>query len=105
MIARLRTAFHLQLLPLALGFVLLAAIVGSRSWLIETQRDENDAVRAAFELDNRIVTTLSLIQDAETGQRGFLLDGRGSLSRPLPLGGRGFARGNRGDRCGHGVGS
>ena len=75
MIARLRTAFHLQLLPLALGFVLLAAIVGSRSWLIESQREENDAVRAAFELENRTVTALSLVQDAETGQRGFLLTG------------------------------
>ena len=75
MIARLRSAVHLQLLPLALGFVLLGAIVGARSWLIETQRDGNDAVRAAFALDNRLVTTLSLAQDAETGQRGFLLTG------------------------------
>ena len=46
MIARLRKAFHLQLLPLALGFILLAAIVGSRSWLIESQHDENDAVQS-----------------------------------------------------------
>jgi signal transduction histidine kinase len=75
MIARLRKAVHLQLLPLALGFVLLGAIVGARSLLIESQRDSNDAVRAAFGLDNRLVTTLSLAQDAETGQRGFLLTG------------------------------
>src|SRR5689334_11547581 len=75
MITRLRRAIHLQLLPLALGFVLLGAIVGARSWLIESQRDSNDAVRAAFALDNRLVTTLSLVQDAETGQRGFLLTG------------------------------
>ena len=75
MIARLRRAVHLQLLPLALGFVLLGAIVGARSWLIESQRESNDAVRAAFALDNRLVTTLSLAQDAETGQRGFLLTG------------------------------
>ncbi len=75
MIARLRKAVHLQLLPLALGFVLLGAIVGTRSLLIESQRDSNDAVRAAFALDNRLVTTLSLVQDAETGQRGFLLTG------------------------------
>ena len=44
MIARLRRAVHLQLLPLALGFVLLGAIVGARSLLIESQRDSNDAV-------------------------------------------------------------
>ena len=82
MIVRLRKAFHLQLLPLALGFVLLAAIVGSRSWLIESQRDENNAVRAAFELENRTVTALSLVQDAETGQRGFLLTGEDSYLEP-----------------------
>ena len=75
MITRLRRAVHLQLLPLALGFVLLAAIVGTRSWLIESQRDGNDAVRQAFALDNSLVTMLSLAQDAETGQRGFLLTG------------------------------
>jgi signal transduction histidine kinase/ActR/RegA family two-component response regulator len=75
MVARLRKAVHLQLLPLALGFMLLGAIVGARSLLIESQRDSNDAVRAAFALDNRLVTALSLAQDAETSQRGFLLTG------------------------------
>jgi signal transduction histidine kinase len=82
MIARLRKAVHLQLLPLALGFVLLGAIVGARSWLIESQRDSNDAVRSAFALDNRLVTTLSLAQDAETGQRGFLLTGEDAYLAP-----------------------
>jgi signal transduction histidine kinase len=75
MITRLRRAVHLQLLPLALGFVLLGAIVGARSLLIESQRDSNDAARAAAVLDNQLVTALSLAQDAETGQRGFLLTG------------------------------
>ena len=82
MIERLRKAVHLQLLPLALGFVLLGAIVGARSWLIESQRDSNDAVRSAFTLDNRLVTTLSLAQDAETGQRGFLLTGEDAYLAP-----------------------
>ncbi len=70
------------MLPLALGFGLIGAIVGARSWLIETQRDSNDAVRAAFALDNRLVTTLSLAQDAETGQRGFLLTGEEPYLHP-----------------------
>jgi len=73
MIARLRKAVHFQLLPLTLGFLLLGAIIGARSWLIESLRDNNDAVRSAFALDNRLVTALSLVQDAETSQRGFLL--------------------------------
>ncbi len=62
-------------MPLALGFVLLGAVVAGRSWLIETQRDSNDAVRAVLEFDSRLVTVLSLAQDMETGQRGFLLTG------------------------------
>jgi len=82
MITRLRKAIHLQLMPLALGFVLLGAIVGARSWLIESQQDGNNAVRAAFELDNRLVTALSLAQDAETGQRGFLLTGEDNYLAP-----------------------
>ncbi|MCX7305854.1 MAG: CHASE3 domain-containing protein [Hyphomicrobiales bacterium] len=82
MITRLRRAVHLQLLPLALGFLLLGAIVGARSWLIESQRDGNDSVRAVFALDNRLVTALSLAQDAETGQRGFLLTGEDAYLAP-----------------------
>ena len=82
MITRLRKAIHLQLLPLALGFVLLGAIVGARSWLIESQQEGNNAVRAAFALDNRLVTALSLAQDAETGQRGFLLTGEDNYLAP-----------------------
>ncbi|HEY6630730.1 MAG TPA: CHASE3 domain-containing protein [Rhizobiaceae bacterium] len=82
MITRLRRAVNFQLLPLVLGFVLLGGIVGARSWLIESQRDSNDAVRAAFALSNQLVTTLSLVQDAETGQRGFLLTGEDVYLEP-----------------------
>ena len=41
MITRLRKAYRLQLLPLVLGFALLVGIIGARSFLIESQRDEN----------------------------------------------------------------
>ena len=54
---------------------MLAAIVGARSLLIESQQADNAAVREAFELERRIVLMLSLVQDAETGQRGYLLTG------------------------------
>ena len=54
---------------------MLAAIVGARSLLIESQQADNAAVRKAFELERRIVLMLSLVQDAETGQRGYLLTG------------------------------
>ena len=75
MVSRARKAFRLQLLPLIAGFVVLAAIVGARSLLIESQQADNVAVRKAFELERRIVLMLSLVQDAETGQRGYLLTG------------------------------
>jgi len=74
-VSRTRKAFRLQLLPLIAGFAVLAAIVGTRSLLIESQQADNIAVRDAFELERHIVQTLSLVQDAETGQRGYLLTG------------------------------
>ena len=82
MVSRARKAFRLQLLPLVAGFVVLAAIVGTRSLLIESQQADNVAVREAFELERRIVQTLSLVQDAETGQRGYMLTGEAPYLAP-----------------------
>ena len=56
--------------------------MGARSLLIERQRLDNDAVREAFELERHVVAALSLVQDAETGQRGFLLTGEASYLTP-----------------------
>lgn len=61
------------MLPLVVGFAVLAGLVGARSVLIERQRRDNEAVIQAFELERRTLLVLSLIQDAETGQRGYLL--------------------------------
>ena len=44
MVSRTRKAFRLQLLPLIAGFAVLAAIVGTRSLLIESQQAANIAV-------------------------------------------------------------
>ncbi len=82
MVSRTRKAFRLQLLPLVAGFAVLAAIVGTRSLLIESQQSDNIAVREAFELERRIVQTLSLVQDAETGQRGYMLTGEAPYLAP-----------------------
>ena len=82
MVSRARKAFRLQLLPLVAGFVVLAAIAGTRSLLIESQQADNVAVREAFELERRIVQTLSLVQDAETGQRGYMLTGEAPYLAP-----------------------
>ncbi|MEQ1954593.1 CHASE3 domain-containing protein [Mesorhizobium yinganensis] len=82
MIARLRRALRAQLIPLITGFAVLAAIVAARSLLIESQRQDNVAVRQAFEFERRIVGLLGLAQDAETGQRGYLLTGEKSYLAP-----------------------
>jgi len=82
MIARLHKAFRLQLLPLALGFIALGAIVGARSWLIMDQQEASQATREAFELERSVLSTLSLLQDAETSQRGFLLTGEEPYLEP-----------------------
>ena len=73
MIGRIRKVLRLQLLPLIVGFAVLAVLVGARSVLIERQRRDNEAVVQAFERERRTLLVVSLVQDAETGQRGFLL--------------------------------
>jgi signal transduction histidine kinase len=82
MIARLRRALRAQLIPLIAGFAILAGIVAARSLLIESQRQDNVAVRQTFEFERRIVAVLGLAQDAETGQRGYLLTGEKSYLAP-----------------------
>ncbi|MBL8580752.1 MAG: CHASE3 domain-containing protein [Rhizobiaceae bacterium] len=82
MIRRARRAYRLQLLPLVAGFLLIAGIIGIRSFLIESQQQDNQAARDALELQRRIVGLLSLVQDAETGQRGYLLTGNESYLEP-----------------------
>ena len=82
MIARLRKAMRMQLMPLLLGFLVLAAIVGARSWMIESQREKNQAARQGFDIELRLLSMLSTLQDAETGQRGFLLTGEDTYLEP-----------------------
>jgi signal transduction histidine kinase len=73
MIARLRKAMYAQLVPLVVGLVVLTAIVAVRSVLIETMRVDNQLAAEALAFERRVVGLLGLVQDAETGQRGYLL--------------------------------
>ncbi|MDP3896744.1 MAG: CHASE3 domain-containing protein [Mesorhizobium sp.] len=82
MIAGVRKAFWLQLFPLLAGFMVLAAIIGARAWLIEGQRADNAAVMRASEFERRLSGVLSLLQEAETGKRGYLLTGDESYLAP-----------------------
>jgi signal transduction histidine kinase/ActR/RegA family two-component response regulator len=82
MIIRLRKAMRMQLMPLLLGFLVLAAIVGMRSWMSESQREKTQAARQGFDIELRLLSMLSTLQDAETGQRGFLLTGEETYLEP-----------------------
>ncbi|MEZ2329987.1 CHASE3 domain-containing protein [Mesorhizobium sp. RCC_202] len=82
MIARLRRALRWQALPLLAGFAIVAAIIGARAILAEAQITDRDASREAIEAQQLLSGLLSLVQDAETGQRGYLLTGEKSYLQP-----------------------
>ncbi len=82
MIARLRKAMYAQLIPLIVGLVILTAIVAVRSALIETMRVDNQVAAQALAFERRVVGLLGLVQDAETGQRGYLLTSEPAYLEP-----------------------
>ncbi|MER8430906.1 CHASE3 domain-containing protein [Mesorhizobium caraganae] len=82
MIARLRRAMRWQSLPLFVGFGVLALIVGTRAVLVEGQRANREAAREAIEYQESLSGLLSLAQEAETSQRGYLLTGEKSYLQP-----------------------
>ncbi|MGX9142711.1 CHASE3 domain-containing protein [Mesorhizobium sp. 128a] len=67
-----------QSLPLFIGFAVLGLIVGTRAVLVEGQRANREAARQAIEYQESLSGLLSLTQDAETNQRGYLLTGEKS---------------------------
>jgi len=71
-----------QSLPLFVGFAVLALIVGTRAVLVEGQRANREAARQAIEYQESLSGLLSLAQDAETSQRGYLLTGDKSYLQP-----------------------
>lgn len=73
---------RLQSLPLAVGFAVLALIVGTRALLVEGQRANRAAARETIEYQEQLSGLLSLAQDAEAGQRGYLLTGEKSYLEP-----------------------
>ncbi|MGE0604896.1 MAG: CHASE3 domain-containing protein, partial [Xanthobacteraceae bacterium] len=63
----------LQSAILALGFALLVAVVVGCAWLVRQQSEDTAEVRRVLELQNGYTRVLSILQDAETGQRGFVI--------------------------------
>ncbi|MBZ9796520.1 CHASE3 domain-containing protein [Mesorhizobium sp. ES1-4] len=73
---------RLQSLPPVVGFAVLALIVGTRALLVESQRANRAAARDTIEYQQQLSGLLSLAQDAESGQRGYLLTGERSYLEP-----------------------
>jgi signal transduction histidine kinase len=69
-------------LPLAVGFLLLLGVVAALTWFGAQRGIANAAVQRTLEVELRLSQILSLMQDAETGQRGYLLTGDKSYLQP-----------------------
>ena len=67
---------------LLLGFVLLLVMVFASSWLADQQKQSFALVRQTLEVEGGLSTVLSDVQDAETGQRGYLLTGQTEYLAP-----------------------
>ncbi|MDH7638172.1 CHASE3 domain-containing protein [Sphingomonas oryzagri] len=70
------------LVPLGLGFVLLIASAVAAIWLSARQEAAVGWVSHTLEVENRINLIGSLITDAESGQRGYLLTGQSIYLAP-----------------------
>jgi signal transduction histidine kinase len=67
---------------LGFGFLILAISVVSATWLAYRQQKAIEQVTHTLEVDAKVAGVLSLLQDAETGQRGYLLTGRKDFLEP-----------------------
>ena len=71
-----------SLLPLALAFVLLTGAVGLSARFVWIQQHQARAIQHTLTVANRLAVILSTMQDAETGERGYLLTGDDSYLDP-----------------------
>jgi signal transduction histidine kinase/CheY-like chemotaxis protein len=65
-----------------MGFLLLLASAASAIWLSARQQSAVSWVRHTLEVENRIDLVRSLVTDAESGQRGYLLTGQSIYLEP-----------------------
>ncbi|HTB38662.1 MAG TPA: CHASE3 domain-containing protein, partial [Reyranella sp.] len=71
-----------SLLPLVLGFLLLLIAALSAAFLSVRRDEAARQVQQTLEIDGQLNRIQTLVTDAETGQRGFLLTGRLSYLDP-----------------------
>lgn len=65
--------FRSSLLMLAVGVLILLGIVGSSLWLVQVNKSYSDETASLRRVRSSILNVLTTVQDAETGQRGYLL--------------------------------
>jgi len=70
------------LIALVLGFVLLAAAVLGVIALVGEQQRSFGLVTHTLRVENQLTAALARVEDAETGQRGYLLTGRRDYLEP-----------------------
>ena len=65
--------FSSRMTVIAVGLLFIAAAVVGIVWSSVAQQRGSELVRRTMEVESRLYRLLSLIEDAETGQRGYLL--------------------------------
>ena len=69
-------------IALLTGFLLLIGAVAATIWLSVRQQEAFISVRHTLEVENQVSLVLSRLQDAETGERGYLLTRRSEFLAP-----------------------
>jgi signal transduction histidine kinase/ActR/RegA family two-component response regulator len=65
------------------GFVVLIIGVMTAGWLVNLQENYAYLARHVLEVENSVARVFTLLQDAETGQRGYLLTGDEAYLEPF----------------------
>jgi signal transduction histidine kinase len=73
-------------LPLIGGFLLLLAVAAGSVWLLVSSHQFNESVAHTLRVRSQAYRLLTLVQDAETGQRGFLITGDIAYLKPFEVG-------------------
>ena len=73
-------------LPLLGGFLLLLLVAAGSVWLLISNHRFNASVARTLQVQSKAYRVLTLVQDAETGQRGYLLSGNAVYLGPYTVG-------------------
>ncbi len=77
-----RSFIRLTIAAIVFGAMCLLGIVGTALWLVDESVNFTDAVNTARRIRATTITVRGTLQDAETGQRGFLLTGSQNYLKP-----------------------